>query len=125
MAAQNEPLVVFRNRTEPRGHFITFRLEGSRSNRDGVGARVTIQAGGRRQVAQRFGGGSYASAGDPRLHFGLGPFEMVEWAQVHWPSGRVDRFEDLASDRGYHLREGEPQAMPLAGFGTAATGPGP
>jgi thioredoxin-like negative regulator of GroEL len=125
MAAHNEPLVVFQNRTEPRGHFVTFRLEGTSSNRDGVGARVTIQAGGRRQVAERFGGGSYASAGDPRLHFGLEPSQIVELVQVRWPSGRVDRFENLASDRGYHLREGEPRAMPLAGFGMAATGPRP
>ena len=71
MIAQNEPLVYFHNRT-PGHHAVTFRLEGRKSNRDAVGARVSVAAGGHRQDAQRCGGGSYQSAGDPRLHFGLG-----------------------------------------------------
>src|SRR5262249_39757329 len=73
---QTGPLAYFHNRgCAPRsgsgsgsGHFVTFHLEGTASNRDAVGAHVTIRAGGRRQVAQRIGGGSYQSAGDPRLH---------------------------------------------------------
>ena len=74
MVAQNEPLVVFHNRTDAgRGHFVTFRLEGTRSNRDGVGAVVVVRCRRPRPVAARLGGGSYQSAGDPRLHFGLGP----------------------------------------------------
>ena len=75
--AQNEPLAYFHNRSKNVGHFVTFRLEGTKSNRDGVGASVTVTAGGRRQVAQRCGGGSYQSANDPRLHFGLGDSDHV------------------------------------------------
>jgi len=118
MVAQNEPLVVFHNQTEPRDHFVTFRVEGTRSNRDGVGTRVTVTAGGRRQVAERIGGGSYASASDPRLHFGLGSSPKVESIEVRWPSGRFDRYENLAADTGYLLREGDLQAKQLAGFST-------
>ena len=77
IVAQNEPLVYLHNQTRA-GHFVTLRLEGTTSNRDAVGARVTLTAGGRRQVAQRIGGGSFQSASDPRLHFGLADATRVE-----------------------------------------------
>jgi enediyne biosynthesis protein E4 len=112
---QNEPLAFFHNGTQS-GHFVTLLLEGSTSNRDGVGARVTIDAGGRRQTATRFGGGSYQSAGDPRLHFGLGAAERVARLEVCWPSGRVDRYEGLAANTGYLLREGGPKPERLKGW---------
>ena len=70
MIAHNEPPIYFHNRTEAAaGHYLSLQLQGTRSNRDGVGAVVTVIAGGRKQVAQRFGGGSYQSAGDPRTPF--------------------------------------------------------
>jgi hypothetical protein len=68
---------------------------------------VTVTAGGRRQIAQRFGGGSFLSTSDPRLHFGLGISKRVESLEVQWPSGHIDRFKDVATDAAYHLREGE------------------
>ena len=117
MVAQNEPLVVFRNETgSGRRHFITFRLEGTTSNRDGVGAVVAVAAGGRIRVAPRLGGGSYQSAGDGRLHFGLGPESRVDSVEVRWPSGRVDHHRNLAADRGYRLREGAATVRSLEGF---------
>jgi enediyne biosynthesis protein E4 len=103
---QNEPLVYLHNQTERTGHFIRFSLEGTRSNRDAVGARVTIAAGGRRRISERIGGGTYQSANDPRLHFGLGESRQVESVEVRWPSGTVDRHGSLAGDREYRLREG-------------------
>ena len=106
VVAQNAPLIYLHNQTEPRGHFVTFALEGTKSNRDGIGARITIVAGGQRRAADRFGGGSYQSAGDPRLHFGLGAAATVESVIVRWPSGQVDRHGQLAADRVYLLREG-------------------
>ncbi len=114
--AQNEPLAYFHNQTQQPGHFVTFRLEGTKSNRDGVGARVTVMAGGRRQVAQRTGGGSYQSASDPRLHFGLGPASKVDRIEVTWPSGQRDCHTGIAADAGYVLREGDPNPRPLRGF---------
>jgi enediyne biosynthesis protein E4 len=116
IVSQGGPLAYFHNRTRG-GHWLALRLEGTASNRDAVGARVAITVGGRRQVAQRLGGGSYLSAGDGRLHFGLGPARRVDRVEVAWPSGRVDHFEGLAADAGYLLREGESQPCPLAGFG--------
>jgi hypothetical protein len=114
--AQDEPLAFFHNRTERAGHFVTFRLEGTKSNRDGVGARVVVTAGERRQAAQRVGGGSYLSACDGRLHFGLGASAVVESVEVRWPSGRLDRWTNLAADTGYLLHEGDSAPKPLAGF---------
>jgi thioredoxin-like negative regulator of GroEL len=121
---QAGPVALFHNRGvgddgRARGHSVTFRLEGSPSNRDAVGARVTVRSGGRRQVSARVGGGSYQSACDPRLHFGLGASGRFEEVEVRWPSGRVDRFRDLPAGTGYRLREGDDQARPLEGFGGA------
>jgi tetratricopeptide (TPR) repeat protein len=107
LVAQNEPLVFLHNQTERAGHWVSFWLEGRRSNRDAIGARVILRAGGRRQVADRYGGGSYLSANDPRLHFGLGTSRTIEEVEVHWPSGQVDRHNDLEVDVAYHLHEGE------------------
>ncbi len=96
----------------PPGH----SLESRRRGRQGDG-----YAGGRSRVAWRYGGGSYQSASDPRLHFGLGEAARVESIEVKWPSGRVDRYGPLAADTGYLLREGQAGALPLAGFrGTSA-----
>ena len=103
---QNEPVVYLHNQTrrDSTGHFVVLRLEGTKSNRDGVGATVTVQCGERRWVAVRYGGGSYQSANDPRLHFGLGPATKVDRVEVRWPSGKTDYFPDLGVDTGYLLR---------------------
>jgi enediyne biosynthesis protein E4 len=116
LVAQNSPMVYFHNRTERAGHFLTLRLEGTRSNRDAIGARVTVISGGRHQTAWRIGGGSYASASDPRLHFGLGSQSMVDSIEIRWPSGRLSQFHKLPAGTGYLIREGEPKPRPLNEF---------
>jgi hypothetical protein len=115
LVAQNEPLVVLHNQT-PAGHFAIFLLQGTDSARDAVGARLTVTAGGRRLVSVRYGGGSYQSASDPRLHFGLGPDPRIDAVEVAWPSGRVDRWTNLRGDAAYRLREGASVPDPLIGF---------
>jgi hypothetical protein len=120
IAGQGAPLAMFHNQPAPAaGHFLTLALEGVASNRDGVGAEVTVTAGGRSQVAARFGGGSYLSASDPRLHFGLGASRQADRVEVRWPSGRRDTYEGLAAGTGYRLREGDPAPGPLSGFAAA------
>jgi predicted Zn-dependent protease len=115
MIAQNEPPIYFHNRTTG-GRSVTLLLEGTASNRDGVGARVSVTSGGLHRVAQRTGGGSYQSSSDPRLHFGLGTGAASVTAEVRWPSGRTDRYEALSPGGGYRLREGDPRPTPLPGF---------
>jgi hypothetical protein len=114
--SQGQPLAYFHNKTENGGHWLTLRLKGSSSNRDAVGARVTVVSGGHRQVGWRIGGGSYQSASDPRLHFGLGKTDRVDMIEVAWPSGKVDQFKNLPADTGHLLREGDRQPHRLVGF---------
>ena len=87
------------------GHWITMRLVGVRSNRDGIGARVAVVAGGRRQIAEVRAGGSYVSHNDVRLHFGLGAEDAVNEVEIRWPSGLVERVGLLVADRFYEARE--------------------
>jgi hypothetical protein len=115
VVAQNDPLVFLHNQTRA-GHFVTLALEGTVSNRDGVGTVVIVVAGSKRQVAQRLGGGSYQSAGDARLHFGIGEPRRIDSIEVRWPSGRVDRHHDLPADTGYRLREGAATVESLRGW---------
>jgi len=120
IVSENSPLALFRNQTAFPNHFLTLAVEGTASNRDGVGARVAVTVSGRTQVAARFGGGSYLSASDHRLHFGLGPARQVDSVEITWPSGRRDRHQGLAADAGYRLREGDSVPKPLAGFAAKA-----
>jgi hypothetical protein len=78
-----------------------------------------VTVSGRTLVAARFGGGSYLSASDHRLHFGLGPAAKADRVEVKWPSGHRDCYQDLGADTGYRLIEGEPTPRPLAGFSSA------
>jgi hypothetical protein len=124
IVSQGEPLAYLHNRTKG-GHFLVLRLEGTRSARDAVGARVVVTSAGRRQAAWRFGGGSYLSASDQRLHFGLGGHDRAESVDVYWPSGKTDHYRNLKADAGYLLREDEAMPRPLAGFGAAGRRPEP
>ena len=113
---QNEPVAYFHNQTDHAGQFVTFRTRGNELEQRRRRPRVVVTTAQGRQVAQRLGGGSYLSACDGRLHFGLGAATSVQSVEVRWPSGRLDRWVDVAVDTGYLLREGEPLIKPLAGF---------
>ena len=121
LVAENIPLALLRNHAATQNHFITLALEGTTSNRDAVGARVAVTVEGRTQVAARFGGGSYLSVSDPRLHFGLGTALKADRVEVTWPSGRRDFHADLAADRAYLLNEGSREPRPMAGFSSPTT----
>jgi hypothetical protein len=116
IVSENAPLALLRNQPSSEHHFLTLLLEGARSNRDAVGARVSVTASGKTQMATRFGGGSYLSASDHRVHFGLGPALKADRIEVTWPSGRKNAYLGLAADNAYHLREGDPAPKPLPGF---------
>jgi hypothetical protein len=123
LVAENVPLSLLHNQTVSRNHFLVLELEGTTSNRDAIGARVAVRASGRTQVAAQLGGGSYLSASDHRLHFGLGAATVIDRLEVTWPSGRQERHERLAVDRGYHVREGDSSPKTLTVFRRAADGP--
>ena len=69
------------------GHWIGIKLIGTKSNRDGIGARVEVFSAGKRQTAERVAGSGYLSQNDERLHFGLGAATTIDKLIVHWPSG--------------------------------------
>jgi len=90
---------LFHNVSTNTGHWITIQLKGTKSNRDGIGARLELNAGGKKQVAERGAGSGYLSQDDGRLHFGLGAATKVEKLTVKWPSGREQVLENLTVDR--------------------------
>ena len=71
----------------PAGHWILLKLQGTVSNRNAVGARVTLKAGSLTQTREVKSGGSYQSHSDFRLHFGLGGTEVIDEIRIRWPSG--------------------------------------
>lgn len=102
---------LLRNDGGNRRHWLGVRLTGVRSNRDGVGAKVRVKAGGATQVAQAKGGMSYQASHDPRLHFGLGDARVVDSLEVEWPSGTVDKFSGVTGDRFVVVKEGSREVL--------------
>ncbi|MEO8660296.1 MAG: CRTAC1 family protein, partial [Bryobacteraceae bacterium] len=83
----NEKPSLLHNNGTGHGHWITLRLEGTKSNRSAIGARVTVYAGTRRLVNEVRSGSTFMSQSDLRLHFGLGALDAIEKIEVEWPSG--------------------------------------
>ena len=90
---------LLHNVSQNKNHWLTVALKGTKSNRDGIGARVVLAAGSRTEVAERVAGSSYLSQDDGRLHFGLGSATRVDKLTIHWPSGREQVVENPAIDR--------------------------
>lgn len=125
-----DPLTLFRKEPAPGMHWVGFRLEGIRSNRDAVGARVTVRAGGRARSRTLRSGSSYCSRSDLRALFGLGGASpRIEAVEVRWPSGAIQRFGTVEANRYYLIREGgacqpDPRLEPTGRAGRASnTGP--
>jgi len=118
VANSGSGLNLLRNDGGNRGSWLMVRLEGAAgrspggTNRDGVGAKVVVTAGGRPLVETVSRGKSYLSVSDFRLHFGLGRAETVERLEVHWPSGTVDIVEDLPARQEVMIREGVGWVLP-------------
>ena len=102
----NAPPNLYRNDGGNRHHWIGFRLIGRTSNRDAVGARVEIDAGGRTRVGEVRSGGSYLSHNDMRVHFGLGETERVDEIRIRWPSGATETLDGVDADRYVTIHEG-------------------
>jgi hypothetical protein len=100
------PPALLRNDTSTNHNWIRIRLEGTRSNREGIGARVSVETEDQTIVRIRKGGASYGSAHDPRLLFGLRNARAARRVTIRWPSGRTEAFENLAGSRDWLLREG-------------------
>ncbi|MGA2675156.1 MAG: CRTAC1 family protein [Terracidiphilus sp.] len=102
----NEPPTLLRNDAPPGNHWIKIRLEGTKSNRSAIGARVLVRYGGKVQVQELVSQSSFLSCSDPRLHFGLGAATSAE-IEVHWPLGAVEKYPALAAGQLVTIREGQ------------------
>ena len=111
--SEGEPLLLH-NETAPAGHWLSVKLEGTRSNRDGIGALVAATSGGLTQNRLCHTDGSYLSASDRRVHLGLGRAARVERLSIHWPSGHTDVWHDLRADRQVTLKEGASGYLPIS-----------
>jgi hypothetical protein len=113
---KGQPMIL-RPEGGPQNHWISFQLEGVKSNRLALNARVRATAGDLVQLGEVMSGGSYLSQNDLRIHFGLADHSRVDKADVLWPDGKMETLTNLVADRFYSVREG-------AGV-VASTGPEP
>jgi hypothetical protein len=92
------PLLLYENRL-PRKHYLQVSLRGGKSNRQGVGSRLTAEAGGLNQVRELYPVCSFLSQAPNMVHFGLGDAATVDRLTIRWPSGRVQELRGLRADR--------------------------
>jgi hypothetical protein len=102
----NQPVALLRNVARPNHHWLGVELAG-RKHRDVVGARLRLEAAGRKQYRFAQAGGSYLSSGDRRHVFGLGTARRIDRLTVTWPSGRSQEWKHLAIDRYWKIVEGQ------------------
>jgi len=100
-----EPMIL-KNSGVPGRHWVSFELQGTRSNRLAIGARVKMIAGGMTQTEEIRSGGSYLSQNDLRVHFGLNTATNIDSVEIRWPSGKIETLKNLDADRFYCVLEG-------------------
>jgi hypothetical protein len=88
------------------GNWILLDLQGTKSNRDAIGARVTVRTGKHQQTEEVRSGGGYDSQSDLRLHFGLGVASKADDIEIRWPSGLVQHLPKVTGNRIVKIREG-------------------
>jgi hypothetical protein len=108
IANVNGPPALLENRGGNASHWLTVALQGRKSNRNGIGARVILRAGNLSLAEEVRSGGSYLSQSDLRVHFGLGATAATASVEIRWPGGHVDRFTDVPVDRVITVKEGDP-----------------
>jgi hypothetical protein len=92
-------------------HWIEFDLEGTTSNRDGIGAIVRVTAGGVTQMRLQDGGIHFRSQNHSRLHFGLAKNTQIEKITVQWPSGQTQELEGVKANQILRIRETSSPSM--------------
>jgi hypothetical protein len=105
VANQGGPALVYRNTVAPGRHWIDLELEGTRSNRSAIGARVEVTWGGRTQRQDVLAASGFSAQNQRRLHVGLGVSASVERVSITWPSGRTQVIERPAVDHLHRITE--------------------
>jgi hypothetical protein len=101
---------LLRAETNTKHNWITVKLIGVRSNRDGIGARVRVVTADAAQIDEVRSGGSYYSQNDLRVHFGVGKSQKVKTLEIRWPSGQVDTLADVSVNQFITIKEGSTKA---------------
>jgi enediyne biosynthesis protein E4 len=99
VSTNDGPAYVIHNETKTDNHWLTLKLVGHKSNRDGIGAAVKIVTSKGAQYATVTTASSYLSASDKRVHFGLGPEVTVQTLEIRWPSGIRQTLKEVQGDR--------------------------
>jgi hypothetical protein len=107
ITTNNGPAFLYRNDQAGGNRSIRFRLTGTKSNRDAIGATVRIYYNGQTQSRTVRGGSSYLSQCELPVTFGVGKRDKIERVTVEWPSGRTEEFKQLATGRAYQVIEGK------------------
>src|SRR5580704_3792100 len=98
--------VLLRNEVPSAGHWLQIKTIGSKSNRDGYGAKIEITAEGSTRYAEVRAGSSFESSSDPRVYFGLGAATRVDAIVIRWPSGQVEKLGPESADQELVVQEG-------------------
>jgi len=96
---------LLRNDARTGNHWLMILAVGKKSNREGIGLKVRVTAGGKTQTKEIVGGGSYLSSNDRRLHFGLGNNDRIERIEARWPSGTIQVLENVPANQILNMAE--------------------
>jgi len=110
--AIDAPIEIWMNRSPAAGHWLDIALEGVKSNRDGIGARIKVTTKSGTQYNHMTTSVGYASSSCTPAHFGLGPDEKAEAVEIRWPSGVVQVLKNVQADRVLAVKEPAPTASP-------------
>jgi hypothetical protein len=106
IANNGDSPAILHNDGSNENHFVNLRLVGTKSNRDAMGGRIRVVAGGISQIREIAGGGSYLSQSDLRANFGLGKSAIVDLVEIQWPDGAKQSFRNVPAGKFYLITEG-------------------
>jgi hypothetical protein len=107
VTALSAPAELWINDSPNGNHWLELVLQGGKSNRDAIGARVRVMGGGRTQFNHVTTASGYASSSAGPLHFGLGAAKLADEVEIRWPSGLVQNFKNIHADRIVHIKESD------------------
>ncbi len=99
--------MFIRNNKGNQNNWLTLNLVGHSSNKDGIGSRIKLYAGGKMQTAQKKSTTGYLSQNDSRIHFGLLKNEIVEKIEIKWPSGKLQILDNIKANQILTVKEPE------------------
>jgi hypothetical protein len=105
VTAIGAPAEIWINDSTGSHHWLELQLQGTKSNRDGIGARIRLSAGGKLQYNHMTTASGYASSSATPVHFGLGDTRTVEEIEIRWPSGTVQTLQNVAADQVLAVKE--------------------